>query len=333
MKNNLALMKTGRLWQLVAASIVAVGVLCPAAVQAQVPGRFYWKSLSGASAVPLIYQSISGNSNPFDPSHNVVSQGNVDASMAMGGYAQTFTLADRSAMAAIILPMGRLSGEAMAAGKIASQSSNGFGDPMLEFNINVIGPKAQKNIPDALRYEPGFSMDLLADLALPIGEYNNTQSLNLGQNRWYGRLGAPVVWQLGDWVPGRRTTLELLPAVWMFGANNDYVGKTMKTDPLFQLDAHLTRDFTESLWGALDATWYNGGKASINGVEGKSLNNSGFGFTLGYKVNDNIALTVGYKSTINDSAPSALRMDNFMVTLVFGWHPLIEGTKRLKSEQ
>jgi hypothetical protein len=106
----------------------------------------------------------------------------------------------------------------------------------------------------------------------------------------------------------------------------------MKTDPLFQLDAHLTRDFTQSLWGALDATWYNGGKASINGVEGKSLNNSGFGFTLGYQVNDNIALTVGYKSTINDSAPSALRMDNFMVTLVFGWHPLIEGAKRLKSE-
>ena len=42
-------------------------------------------------------------------------------------------------------------------------------------------------------------------------------------------------------------------------------------------------------------------------------------------------LTVGYKSTINDSAPSDLRMDGIMVTLVYGWHPLIEGSKRLKS--
>ena len=30
--------------------------------------------------------------------------------MALAGYAQTFTLFDRSAMAAVILPMGRISG-------------------------------------------------------------------------------------------------------------------------------------------------------------------------------------------------------------------------------
>lgn len=333
MKNDVAPTKPGPLLQLLASSILAMAALAPAPALAQVPARFYWKSLSGASAVPLIYQSISGNSNPFDPSHAVVPGANIDASLAMGGFAHTFTLADRSAMAAFIVPMGRISADINAAGRTSSQSSNGFGDPMLEFNINLIGPKAQKNIPDAMRYEPGFSVDLLADLAFPIGEYNSSQPLNLGQNRWYGRIGAPIVWQLGAWVPGRRTTLELLPAVWMFGSNNDYVGQTLKTDPLFQLDAHLTRDFTESLWGSLDATWYSGGKASVNGIAGQKLSNSGVGFTLGYQVNDNIGLTVGYKSTINDSAPTALRMDNFMVSLVFGWHPLIEGAKRLKSEK
>ncbi len=213
-----------------------------------------------------------------------------------------------------------------------NQSASGFGDPMLEFNINLLGPKAQNNIPDVLRYEPGFSLDLLADLALPIGEYNSNQALNLGQNRWYGRIGAPMIMQIGSWVPGRRTTLELLPAVWIFGNNNDYVGQTMKTDPLFQLDAHLTRDFTEHVWGALDASWYKGGKATINGVAGDKRNDVAFGLTLGYKINDNLNLTAGYKSTVNDSAPSAMQMDSFMVTLVFGWHPLIEGSRRLKSE-
>ena len=132
---------------------------------------------------------------------------------------------------------------------------------------------------------------------------------------------------------GWRTTPEWLPAVWRFGNNNDYVGQTLKTDPLFQLDAHLTRDFTERFWGALDASWYNGGKASINGVAGTKLNNWGVGLTLGYQVNDNLNLTVGCKSTLNSSSdPTALRMDNFMVTLVFGWHPLLEGARRLKSE-
>jgi hypothetical protein len=252
--------------------------------------------------------------------------------LAIAGYARTFSLFDRSAMAAVLLPMGRVSGTITAAGRSFNQSANGFGDPMIEFNINVLGPPAQKNIPDVLRYEPGFSVDLLADLALPIGEYNSSQPLNLGQNRWYGRLGMPIIWQLGPWVPGRRTTLEFLPAVWLFGDNDNYVGQTLKTDPLFQLDAHLTRDLTEHFWAAIDGAWYNGAKASINGVSGNALNNLGVGLTLGYQINDNLNLTVGYKSTLNDSSPGDLRMDSFMVTLVFGWHPLIEGSRRLKSE-
>jgi hypothetical protein len=318
---------------LVVATIFAVGALCPPQALAQVPARFYWKSLSDANAVPVIINDVSGNTNPFDPAHIVSPGGSVDATVAIAGYAHTFAMFDRAAMAAILLPMGRVSGEVKVAGRSYNQSASGFGDPMLEFNINVIGPPAQKNIPDAMRYEPGFSVDLLADLALPIGEYDSSQPLNLGQNRWYGRVGAPIVWQLGPWVPGRRTTLEFLPAVWFFGKNDNYVGQTLKTDPLFQLDAHLTRDLTEHFWGSIDAAWYYGGRASINGVAGEKLNNLGFGLTLGYTINDNLNLTVGYKSTVNDNAPGDLRMDAFMFTLVYGWHPLLEGSRRLKGEK
>jgi hypothetical protein len=185
-----------------------------------------------------------------------------------------------------------------------------------------------------IRYEPGFSLNLLADLAIPIGEYNSNQALNIGLNRWYGRLGAPTVWQIGDWVPGRRTTLEFLPAVWLFGDNTDYAGgQTLKTDPLFQLDVHLTRDFTPSFWGALDFVWYKGGQASINGVAASKLDNVGGGLTLGFTINDNLTLTAGYKSTFNSSSPGELRMDGLMISLVYGWHPLIEGMRRLKGEK
>lgn len=300
---------------------------------AQVPARFYWKTLSGANAVPLIYESISGNTNPFDSAHKVEANANIDATLAIAGYAVALPIADRAAMLAVLLPMGNVSSEITVAGKTTSQYANGFGDPMIEFDINLFGPSAQKNIPDAMRYEPGLSVDFLVDLAIPIGEYDNTQELNLGQNRWYGRVGFPIIYQIGDWVPGERTTLELLPAAWLFGDNNDYVGKTMKTDPLYQLDAHLTRDFTESLWGGVDWTWYKGGKATVNGVAGDELNNMGFGLTLGYQVNSNLGLTAGYKSTINDNGPTDMKMDNFMMTLVYGWHKVIEGARRLKESQ
>lgn len=319
--------------RLAAATLAVMGCFAATEAMAQVPGRFYLKSLDGANGIPVIVNSMSGNTNPFDMSHNVTAGASFDATMAMVGYAHTFALFDRSAMAAVILPMGRISGDVVVGGKTVNQQASGFGDPMLEFDINLIGPRSQKNIPDAMRYEPGFSLDLLADLALPIGEYDNTKQLNIGQNRWYGRIGMPVTVQLGPWIPGQRTTLEFLPAVWLFGDNTDYVGTTMKTDPMYQLDAHLTRDFTEHAWGSLDASWYSGGQATINGVKGSKLNNLGVGLTLGYTVNDNLNLTVGYKSTVNDNAAGDLSMDSFMVTLVYGWHPLIEGSKRLKGEK
>jgi Putative MetA-pathway of phenol degradation len=332
MKDNGGPMKSVAWLWLVVVTMLAMGVFCPPQALAQLPARFYWKTLSDANAVPLVYESLSGNTNPFDPADHITPGANFDATMAIACYAHTFTLLDRPAMGVILLPMGRISGEVTVAGKTATQSAKGYGDPMLEFDINVLGPLAQRNIPDLLRYEPGLSVDVLADLAVPVGEYDNSNPLNIGMNRWYGRLGFPIVWQLGPWVPGRRTTLEFLPAVWLYGNNNDFVGKTMKTDPKFQLDAHLTRDFTEYFWGAIDATWYNGGKATIDGVEGDKINSHALGLTLGYTINDNLSLTFGYMSTINDNGPEDLKMDKFMITCVYGWHPLIEGMKRLKSE-
>jgi hypothetical protein len=319
--------------RLALASALALGALAPLPASAQVPARFYWKTLSGANAVPLIFNSISGNTNPFDSAHLVSPGSNIDGTLALAGYARTFTLFDRSAMAAVLLPMGHLSGDVMVAGgRTVSESARGFGDPTLEFDISLVGPAAQKDLVDPLRYEPGFSLDLIVDLAIPIGEYDDTRHLNLGQNRWYGRIGFPIVWQLGPWVPSRRTTLEFLPAVWLFGPNNDYVGQTLKTDPLFQLDMHLTRDFTDRFWASLDGVWYTGGAATLDGVKGAKLDNLAFGLTLGYQINDNLGLTFGYKSTVNDKAPGDLQMDGFMVSLVYGWHSIIEGAKRLKGE-
>ena len=227
---------------------------------AQVPPRFYWKSLIGGRAVPVIGMSMSGNANPIDPAHTVVPEASFEATVALAGYAHTFTLFDRSAMAAVLVPMGWLSGGASISGRTFAEAASGFGDPLVEIDLNLIGPEPIRNISDLVRYEPGFSLDILADLAFPIGEYDNEEPLNLGQNRWYGRVGAPIVWQLGPWVPGRRTTLELLPSLWLFGDNDDFVGRRLSTDPMFQFDGHLTRDLVEQFWASFDLTWVTGGR-------------------------------------------------------------------------
>ena len=314
-----------------AAAMLLLLVL-PHTVSAQVPARFYWKSLVGGGAVPVIYMDMSGNANPLDPAQFVVPESSFEASVALGGYARTFTLFDRSALVAALLPMGRISGGASLFGRDFTESTNGFGDPTLEFVINVLGPPPIKNIPQAMRYEPGFSLDLLVDLIVPVGEYDHDELLNMGQNRWYGRVAAPIVWQIGSWVPGRRTTLEFLPSVWVFDDNDDFVGHNLSTDPKFQVEAHLTRDFHKDLWGSLDVNWMGGGKSSLDGVDGEDLDMVGVGFTLGYQVSENIQLTAGYLASVSDNDPTDLQMDVFKVSLVFGWHPLVEGMKRLGGE-
>jgi hypothetical protein len=312
-----------------ATAILALAILCPMFALAQIPPRFYWKSLAGANAVPVIFQSFSGNANPVDPADFVSSDdATIDANVAMVGYAKLLPLFDRTLTVAVLETVGRVSGETT----FGNQTATGFGDPLLEVGYNLIGPKAIKNIPDLLRYEPKLSLDLIVDLALPIGEYDNERALNLGQNRWYGRVGTPIVWQIGPWVPGRRTTLEVFPSVWFYGDNDDFVGQTLSTDPKFQLEAHLTRDFTEHFWGSLDTTYLAGGKSSLNGVAGDSLNTLGVGFTLGYQINDNLSLTAGYMATVNDSNPADLKMDVFRISITYGWHKSVQGMNRLKSE-
>jgi hypothetical protein len=308
-------------------------ICLPAFVLGQGDGpRFYWKTLAGMNAVPVIGSSMSGNANPSDPSHLVSAGSDFTATLAMPGYARIFSLFNRSAMASVIVPMGRISGDVILKGLSTSQTARGFGDPLLQVGINLVGPKAIKGIPDLLRYQPGFSLDIIGSLAIPIGEYDNQSPVNIGQNRLYGRIGVPIVWQLGRWVPGKRTTLEFLPAVWFFGDNNDFMGQKLETKPMYQVEGHLTRDFMERLWGSLDVVWYTGGQATIDTTEATKLNNFGIGGTLGYQVNDNLQLTVSYVSTINDSDPEDLKMDGFRITLIYGWHKLIEGINRLKGK-
>jgi len=316
----------------IAAIALGLGLSLPGIALAQIPPRFYLDNLSGSNAVPVIFQSVSGNTNPIDPAHIVSADADIQAEVAIAGYAKLFPLFDRSAMVALLLPMGHLSGEMTVGGRSSGQSASGFGDPMVEFKINVVGPPAIKDIPAVVRYEPGFSLNVITDLAFPVGEYDSDQALNLGQNRWYGRVGAPAILQLGSWVPGRRTTLEVLPSVWLFSPNHDYVGSTLETQPIFQLESHLTRDFLDMFWGSVDATWMVGGKSTIDGTDGSSLNNFGIGVTLGYQVHENVQLTIGYMATVNDNDPGDMSMDVFRFSIVVGWHKVVEGMERLKGE-
>ncbi len=63
-------------------TLLAMGIFCPLTAMSQVPPRFYWKTLSGANAVPLIVTSMSGNTNPFDAAHTVTPGADFEGTLA-----------------------------------------------------------------------------------------------------------------------------------------------------------------------------------------------------------------------------------------------------------
>lgn len=311
--------------------VLLITVITSSQSFAGTPPRFYLKSLAGGSAIPVIASSMSGNINPLH-TNLVIDGSSFEAEVTIAGYAKSFVLFDKAALLAVLVPMGRVSGEGSLFGQTFSSTANGFGDPTFELVLNLIGPDPIRNIPDLIRYEPGFSLDVLVDVILPLGEYDDNELVNLGQNRWFGRVAFPITWQIGQWIPGQRTTLELLPSLWVYGDNNDFLGNDLSTDPKFELEAHLTRDFTKDVWASFDTVYMKGGESTAGGMEGEEIDSLTIGFTVGYQINDNLALTMGYSSSINDDDPMDIDMDAFTISLVFGWHKLIEGMNRLGGD-
>lgn len=322
-------------------SLLVIILVLPALALAQGDGpRVYWHGLAGTNIVSFWYVNMSGNANPLDPSHVVRPNASIDANLAIAGYSKMLPLFGRSATASIMMPVGNLNANVGGIPTSQQQGARGFGNPLLQLSTNLIGAPAMMNIPDMLRYEPTFTLDLLMSLALPFGTYDSSQVVNVSQNRWYGRVGLPMMKTFGPWVPGKRTTLEVLPAGWFFANNNDYAGQTLKTDPMLQLEAHLTRDLTETLWVSADVAWLHGATPTFQGASlasgfpsptGKGLDNVGAGFTVGFQASDNLMISASYNATVNGGSQD-LKLDQFRLMLNYGWHPLVEGMKRLKKE-
>ncbi len=211
-----------------------------------------------------------------------------------------------------------------------SQSRTGFADPSAQLVVNLFGaPPLRKNY-DLIDYEPTLTVDAAVMLALPVGEYDDDKLVNLGLNRWYGRIAFPVTYYFGVFSPGYRNSLEVIPSVWLFGENDDFMGQKLDNDPMWQLEAHLTHDFTPSFWGSLDVLYRNGFGSEINGVEvGEEFEVGDIGITLNYEVNDNLSIKTGFSSNVfgNDDLNTSM----FRLQFVYGWHKDFENMKKLQG--
>jgi len=308
--------------------------------------RTNWKAREGTHVVGfqyLRYDIDSSGSGQFDPSTYVYPNAHTAASVFLASYAHHFTLFKRPSFAALALPGGNASLDANAnalppeflppnvpPGSSLSQSSSGFSDPSLQLVANLYGTPALRSGYDQLNYEPNLTVDAAVLLAFPIGEYESDKLVNIGQNRWYGRIALPLKYHFGPFSPGHMTSLELTPSVWLFAENGDFLGSELENDPVWQIEGHLTRDFTTRFFGSIDALYRGGFRSRINGVTvGEDLNIGNLGFTLNYQITDNFVVRTAYSSNVfgdGDLHNSILR-----IGFVYGWHRSSEDMKKLQS--
>jgi hypothetical protein len=206
-------------------------------------------------------------------------------------YARSLDVWGKSGKFDVIVPYSKLSGSAMVGGQEKYRNVTGFNDPLFRFSVNFYGAPAL-----SLQEFSGYRQDLIigasVQVSAPLGQYDSSKLVNLGNNRWFVKpdLGLSKAW-------GKFTT-ELSTGVYFFSNNDNYFGgSTLEQDPLYTAQIHVDYDMGRGMWGALSWTDDYGGRTTLNGVQqDDKQNNSRAGATLALPVNRNNSIKL-YAST------------------------------------
>ena len=320
---------------------LAIILLCSGSALATDDGaRAYWKGREGTQGVSIQYLNLdlqASDSQQFAPGEYIYPNADVEADLFIASYARHLVLFDRQSA----LSFGVAGGSVDVAGKANSsisptpsvaysESASGYADPFIQLDVNLFGTPPLKRNFELLDYEPTWTIDVAMMLALPVGAYDSDKLVNLGLNRWWGRLALPVKYHFGVFAPGYMKSFELTPSVWVFGENDDFMGQKLENAPIWQIESHLTSDFTPSFWGSLDLLYRGGFQSKIDGVEvGEELDIGDLGFTLNFQVDDNLGIRTGFASNVFGDD----NLDNSMLRLqlVYGWHNDNENIKKLQA--
>jgi len=308
--------------------------------------RAYWKGRDGTSVMSFQYLNLgmqASGTQQFDPLNYIYANSDTEADVIIATWSRHMTLFDRPSSLAVNVVGGSVGIDVdtsliapgylppgVEPGSAFSQSASGYGDPTVQLDINLFGTPPLKSNVDLFNYEPKITLDVAIMLAVPIGQYDNDKLVNMGLNRVYGRIALPFKYHFGVFSPGLMSSLELIPSVWLFGENDDFLGQKMDNDPLWQFEAHLTHDFTPTFFGSIDLLYRSGFQSEINGINvGEELDIGDLGFTLNFSVTDNITLRTSYMSNL--FGDSGLENSMLRLQFVYGWHPATENAKRLQQ--
>ena len=270
-------MPTRYLAALAAAVLAAIGL--PACAQ-DIEPRAYSNAPIGVNFLIAGYAYTRGGLS-FDSLP--ITNANIDTSNAVIAYARVLDMWGMSAKFDASVPYTWLSGTADYQGQPVQRVVSGFGNPAFRLSINLYGAPAL-----SLREFAGWEQALIIGVSFrvvaPWSQYDDTRLVNIGTNRWSFKPEVGISKAIGPW------TLEGTAAVTIYTDNTDfYGGNTLSQDPLYSLQGHVIYGFRSGVWASVDATYFAGGRTTLNGVLNNNLQqNWRIGATLALPVDERI---------------------------------------------
>ncbi len=212
----------------------------------------------------------------------------------------------------VIVPYSHLSGTALVAGQPRERDISGAGDPRFRLSVNFYGAPAL-----TLREYPAYKPDLVVGASVqvtpPWGQYDPSRAVNLGTNRWsikpdvgFSKAFAPF-------------TIDLTAGVTLFSRNDDYFGgQSLDQAPIYSAQTNLSYDFGRGIWAAFGATFYRGGRTTVNdALKDDALSNSRMGLTVAVPIDRYYAIKFNASSGI--STRTGTSFDTVGLVLQYRW--------------
>jgi hypothetical protein len=214
----------------------------------------------------------------FDPS-GPIDEAVADIVVSTLTYARTLGLFGRSASATVVLPYVFGDLEGLYLGEPTAVNRSGTADMVVRLGVNLYGAPAMQPAEFAA-YRPKTLVGASLVVSAPTGQNDPSGLINIGTNRWGFKPEIGVVHVMEKWA------VDAYVGAWFFTANSEfYGGTTRRQDPIYSSQVHLRYLIRRGLWAAVDANYWYGGKATINGVGGDDLqSNSRVGATLSWQV-------------------------------------------------
>ena len=293
-----------------ALALLLGAVLAPAAHSQELEPRAYSNLPMGLNFLATGYAHSTGGlstdpSLPLTDAHLKIDTGVV-------AYVRGVDFWGSSGKIDIIAPYSHLSGTALVAGQPRERVVSGPGDPRFRLSVNFYGAPAL-TLPEYPAYKQDVVVGASVQVTPPWGQYDASKAVNLGTHRWsikpdigFSKAFAPF-------------TIDLTAGVTLFSRNDDYFGgQALDQAPLYSTQMNLSYDFGRGIWAALGATFYRGGRTTLNDVpKDDALSNSRVGLTIAVPIDRYYAIKFNASSGI--STRTGTNFDTVGLVLQYRW--------------